>query len=68
MLGVYILLCVLALLVIGLLACVAWDACGYDERIIALEVKVRQQADEIRDLQDRQDERFAESYLRPEAG
>jgi hypothetical protein len=63
MLGVYLLLCVLALLVLGLLACIAWDACGYDARIIALEARVKELADEIRDLQDRQDERFAETHL-----
>jgi hypothetical protein len=68
MLGVYLLLCVLALLVIGLLFCVAFDACEYDRRIIRLEVVLREQAEEIRDLHDRLDERFAESYLKPEGG
>jgi hypothetical protein len=67
MLGIYILLCVLALLVIGLLACIAWDACEYDRRIIRLEVALREQAGEIRDLHDRRDESFAETYLKSEA-
>jgi cell division protein FtsL len=67
MLGIYILVCVLALLVIGLLFCVAFDACEYDRRIIRLEVALREQAGEIRDLHDRLDESFAESYLKPEA-
>jgi cell division protein FtsL len=50
MLGVGLFLCVLALLVIGLLAMVAWDACEYDRRIIALEATVREQAAKIRGL------------------
>jgi Tfp pilus assembly protein PilN len=67
MLGVGLFLCVLALLVIGLLFSIAWDACGYDERIIALETAVKEQAAEIRTLQDKRDEPFAESYLKSEA-
>jgi cell division protein FtsL len=66
MLGIYLLLCVLAILVIGLLFCVAFDACEYDRRIIRLEIALREQAEEIRDLHDRLDERFAETYLKSE--
>jgi hypothetical protein len=50
MIGVGLFLCVLALLVIGLLACVAWDACEYDRRIITLEAKAKGQAEEIAGL------------------
>jgi cell division protein FtsL len=67
MIGIYLLLCVLALLVIGLLFCVAFDACEYDRRIIRLEIALKEQAGEIRDLHDRLDERFAETYLKSEA-
>jgi cell division protein FtsL len=67
MLGIYILVCVLAILVIGLLFCVAFDACEYDRRIIRLEIALREQAGEIQDLHDRLDERFAETYLKSEA-
>jgi hypothetical protein len=67
MIGVGLFLCVLTLLVIGLLFCVAFDACEYDRRIIRLEIALREQAGEIRDLQDNLDELFAESYLKSEA-
>lgn len=50
MLGIYLLLCVLALIIIGLLFLVAWDACEYDRRIIALETTVKDQATEIHGL------------------
>jgi cell division protein FtsL len=67
MLGVGLFLCVLALLVIGLLFFIAWDACEYDQRIADLETTVKEQAGEIRTLQDKRDEPFAESYLKSEA-
>jgi cell division protein FtsL len=50
MFGVGLFLCVLALLVIGLLFLIAWDACEYDKRITRLETTVKEQAAEIRGL------------------
>jgi Tfp pilus assembly protein PilX len=44
MIGVGLFLCVLALLVIGLLAMVAWDACEYDKRIVDLETMAKKVA------------------------